>query len=421
MLSNEAMPDAEAAVENSFQSSTSPGIKVAGQPTPLTLGLERLLRECTSHLKGARIGLICNQSSVDHQLRHAADLLHEQRGLNLTALFGPQHGIRGDVQDNMIETAHAIDSVTGLTIYSLYSETREPTEEMLKEVDALVFDMQDVGCRIYTFVYTLANCMRAAKKFGKRVIVCDRPNPINGVSVAGTVLEPEFASFVGQFPIPTRHGMTVGELALMFKEHFGIDCELEIVKMEGWSRDQWLDQTDAPWVLPSPNMPTLTTATVFPGTVHLEGTQMSEGRGTTRPFELVGAPYIEAAEYARRLNGIGFGGVYFRACGFQPTFQKHAQQTCGGVQIHVTERGLFEPFIVGVAIVKLAWELYGEHFKWKEPPYEYVYDKNPFDVIAGTDKLRAAIERSASLESIGDSWLEALNAFGRERERFLLY
>lgn len=385
------------------------------------LGLEKFLTEYSGGLRGARVGLVCNQSSVNHALRHAADLLHEQREVNLTALFGPQHGIRGDVQDNMVETAHAFDRVTGIPIYSLYSETREPTEEMLSKVDVLVFDMQDVGCRIYTFIYTLANCMRAAKKYGKRVIVCDRPNPINGVSVAGTVLEPEFASFVGQFPIPTRHGMTVCELALMFNKHFGINCELEVVLMEGWSREQWLDETDAPWVLPSPNMPTLDSTTVFPGTVHLEGTQVSEGRGTTRPFELVGAPYIEAEVYARHLNDIGFPGVYFRACGFQPTFQKHSKQTCGGVQIHVTERDAFEPVIAGVATVKLAQDLYPEHFKWKEPPYEYVLDKNPFDVIAGTDKLRQAIERRESLDSINDSWQEALAIFKEEREPFLLY
>lgn len=385
------------------------------------LGLEKLLREHKAILRGERIGLVCNQSSVDHELRHAADLLHEQREVNLTALFGPQHGIRGDVQDNMVETEHSVDRVTGIPIYSLYSETRVPTAEMLSNVDALVFDMQDVGCRIYTFIYTLANCMRAAKKYDKRVIVCDRPNPINGVSIAGTVLEPEFASFVGQFPLPTRHGMTVCELALMFKEQFGLDCELEIVRMEGWSREQWLDETDAPWVLPSPNMPTLDSATVFPGTVHLEGTQMSEGRGTTRPFELVGAPYIEAETYARHLNGIGFPGVYFRACGFQPTFQKHEKQTCGGVQIHVTEREAFEPVIAGVATVKLAHDLYSEHFKWKEPPYEYVFDKNPFDVIAGTDQLRAAIEQNQSLDTINESWQQALTLFKQQREPFLLY
>jgi uncharacterized protein YbbC (DUF1343 family) len=292
---------------------------------------------------------------------------------------------------------------------------------MLSKVDALVFDMQDVGCRIYTFIYTLANCMRAAEKYGKRVVVCDRPNPINGVSIAGTMLEPSFASFVGQFPLPTRHGLTVCELALMFKGHFGINCELDIIKMDGWEREMWQDQTGAPWVLPSPNMPTLDSATVFPGTVHLEGTKMSEGRGTTRPFELIGAPYIESEVYAQKLNSLGLPGVYFRACGFQPTFQKHSKETCGGAQLHVTEREAFEPIIAGVATVKIARDLYAEHFEWKAPPYEYVYDKNPFDVIAGTDKLRLAIERGESLEQIQDSWQEDLTAFKKEREPFLLY
>lgn len=385
------------------------------------LGLEKLLRDAGSLLRGARVGLICNQSSVDHGLRHAADLLHEQKGIKLTALFGPQHGIRGDLQDNMVESAHAHDRTTGIPIYSLYSETREPTEEMLQDVDVLVFDMQDVGCRIYTFVYTLANCMRAAKKFGKRVIVCDRPNPINGATIAGTVLEPEFASFVGQFPIATRHGMTVCELARMFNDHFEIKCELETILMDGWAREQWLDETDAPWVMPSPNMPTLDSATVFPGTVHVEGTQVSEGRGTTRPFELIGAPFIAAEEYAGELTRQGFPGVYFRACGFQPTFQKHGGMTCGGVQIHVTDRNAFEPAIVGVATVKAAHDLYTEPFRWKEPPYEYVYDKNPFDVIAGTDKLRKAIERGDSIDVIAASWSADLEKFGREREPYLLY
>ena len=255
------------------------------------LGLERLLEDQSAKLKAARVGLICNQASVNHEFRHAADLLHEEPGVNLRALFGPQHGIRGDVQDNMIETEHAVDRETGLPIHSLYSETREPTEAMLADLDVLVFDMQDVGCRIYTFAYTMANCMLAARKFGKKVIVCDRPNPITGLQVEGNVLDPERASFVGLFPIPTRHGMTLGELARMFNEHFKIDCDLEVVKLEGWERGHWLDETDAPWVMPSPNMPTLDTATVFPGTVHFEGTQLSEGRGTTRPFELIGAPY----------------------------------------------------------------------------------------------------------------------------------
>lgn len=388
---------------------------------PIKLGLEKLLEDHLSLIKGARVGLICNQASVDHRFHHAADLLHERPGVNLQALFGPQHGIRGDVQDNMIETDHTVDRETGLPIHSLYSETREPTEAMLKDVDVLVFDMQDVGCRIYTFAYTMANSMIAARRFGKKVIVCDRPNPINGIAVSGNVLEPEQASFVGQYPIPTRHGMTLGELARMFNEHFGINSELEVVRMENWAREIWYDETDGPWVMPSPNIPTLDSASVFPGTVHFEGTQISEGRGTTRPFELVGAPYIDSEEYARSLNAVEFPGVYFRSCIFRPTFQKHAEVSCGGVQIHVTDRNSFEPVTAGIAMVKAAYDLYPEQFRWKQPPYEYVYDRNPFDVIAGTSSIREAIEAGGSLESIEESGREGLQAFRQVRKNYLLY
>jgi len=388
---------------------------------PVRLGVEKLLKEKVELVSGARIGLICNQASVNHEYEHAADLFHQQAGIELKALFGPQHGIRGDVQDNMIETDHATDRKTGLPVYSLYSETREPTEAMLQDVDVLVFDMQDVGCRIYTFIYTMANCMRAARQFGKRVIVCDRPNPINGTQVAGNTLEPEFASFVGLFPIPTRHGMTPGELALLFNKNFNIQCELDVVTMDGWNRDSWHDETDAPWVLPSPNMPTVDAATVFPGTVHFEGTQMSEGRGTTRPFELIGAPYIDPDQYADYLNALQFEGVRFRACAFQPTFQKHARVTCGGVQIHVTDRNVFEPVSVGVAMVKAAYDLYPNDFRWKEPPYEYVYDKNPFDVISGTDKIRTAFEQGIGLHELLSSWKQPLQEFHEIRRAHLLY
>ena len=389
--------------------------------SPVKLGLERLLEDDVAIVKGARVGFICNQASVDHNYRHAADLLHSHPDIDLRVLFGPQHGIRGDVQDNMIETAHAHDRSTGLPVYSLYSETREPTDEMLADVDTLIFDMQDVGCRIYTFVYTLANCMRAAKRLGKRIVVCDRPNPISGAHVSGNVLEPEFASFVGQYSIPTRHGMTVGELAQLFNRHFQIGCDLEVLTMKGWQREFWHDQTDAPWVLPSPNMPTLDSATVFPGTVHFEGTQISEGRGTTRPFELIGAPYIDAEDYAAALNGLSLPGVFFRACGFQPTFQKHGGVTCGGVQVHVLDRDIFEPVLAGVAMAKLAFDMYPDSFRWKEPPYEYVYDKNPFDVIAGTDKTRKAFEQGLSLVEIEASWQTELDQFRRVRESYLMY
>jgi uncharacterized protein YbbC (DUF1343 family) len=385
------------------------------------LGIEKLLEDNNHLLEGARLGLVCNQASVNHQFRHVADVLKEHRAADLRALFGPQHGIRGDVQDNMIETEHAIDRETGLPIYSLYSETREPTESMLRNLDALIFDMQDVGCRIYTFAYTMANCMLAAGKFGKKIIVCDRPNPINGRAVAGNMLEKGQESFVGQYPLPTRHGMTLGELARMFNDQFEINCELEIVPMEGWDRNCWHDETDAPWVMPSPNMPTLEAATVFPGTVHFEGTQVSEGRGTTRPFEMVGAPYIVSEEFAARLNEANLPGVYFRSCIFRPTFQKHAGISCGGVQLHVINRGNFEPVATGLTMVKAAYDLYPEHFRWKEPPYEYVYDRNPFDVIAGTTKVREAFEKGTTISELKESWEPEVADFKKLREEFLLY
>ncbi len=406
-----------------MKSETEDRVMTSGRkPTPhVVLGLDRLLSERLDLLEGARVGLVCNQATVDHRLRHAADLLHAHPDVRLTTLFGPQHGIRGDVQDNMVETAHAVDGPTGLPVYSLYSETREPTAGMLAETDVIVVDLQDVGCRIYTFVYTMANCMRAARALGKRVIVCDRPNPIGGTAVEGNVLEPAFASFVGQFPIPTRHGMTAGELARLFNEAFGIGCDLQVVPMQGWTRAMWMDEGDAPWVIPSPNMPTLDTATVFPGAVHLEGTQMSEGRGTTRPFELVGAPYVEAEDYGRRLNALDLPGVHFRPTVFQPTFQKHAGRSCGGVQVHVLDRDRFLPVKTGVAVVKTAHDMHTDEFRWKQPPYEYVFDKNPFDVIAGTGALREAIERGASVDDIDRSWRPGLEAFRRLREAYLLY
>ena len=387
----------------------------------IRLGLESLLEEKIDLVKGVRVGLICNQASVDHGFRHAADLLHAHPAIDLQALFGPQHGIRGDVQDNMIETEHTTDLQTGLPIHSLYSETREPTEAMLRDLDVLVFDMQDVGCRIYTFAYTMANSMISAKKFGKKVIVCDRPNPINGISIEGNVTEPEHISFVGQYSIPTRHGMTLGELALLFNNHFGIQCDLEVVPMQGWARDTWFDETDAPWVMPSPNIPTPDSATVFPATVYFEGTQISEGRGTTRPFELIGAPYINPEKYAATLNDLSLPGVFFRSCIFRPTFQKHAGVSCGGVQIHVTDRDQFLPVITGLHMVQLAYDLYPDEFRWKEPPYEYVYDRNPFDVIAGTSSIRRAIEEGTRVETLPEGWKPELDRFTQARADQLLY
>ncbi len=305
------------------------------QRRSVKLGLEKALDGELKLSKNARVGLICNQASVNHSFRHSADLFYEHPQANLTTLFGPQHGIRGDVQDNMIETPHTIDKLTGLPIYSLYSETRQPTEEMLSGLDILMFDLQDVGCRVYTFIYTMANAMQACAEFGKRMIVLDRPNPIGGLAIEGNLLETGHESFVGQFPIPMRHGMTAGELAQLFNKEFGINCELEVVAMDDWNREDFYDETDAPWVMPSPNIPTVDTTVVFPASVYFEGTEISEGRGTTRPFEIVGAPYINADEYSAALTQLELPGVVFRPINFLPTFQKYANQSCGGVFIHI--------------------------------------------------------------------------------------
>lgn len=394
---------------------------VTPQKKAVKLGLEKLLEERGKIVKGLRVGLICNQSSVDHQYRHAADLLFSHSDIDLTTLFGPQHGIRGDVQDNMVETGHTSDESTGLPVYSLYSETRQPTSEMLSGLDALIFDLQDVGCRVYTFIYTMANAMIACAREGKRFIVLDRPNPVNGISVEGNALEKGHESFVGMYPIPMRHGMTVGELALFFNRHFSIGCDLEIVEMEGWSRQLFYDETDAPWVMPSPNMPTVDTAIVFPGTVFFEGTQVSEGRGTTRPFEIIGAPFVSSIKLAESLKQLELPGVLFRAAEFLPTFQKHANANCGGVFLHVTDRNEFKPVITGMAILKAIYNSYPEDFKWKNPPYEYVFDRNPFDVIAGTTKLREALEQNTSLEEIENRWRSDEKEFKEIRRDFLLY
>lgn len=391
------------------------------QLAAVKLGIERALEEKLRILKNQRLGLICNQASVDHQFRHAADLFFENPNINLAALFGPQHGIRGDVQDNMIETAHGVDKKTNLPIYSLYSETREPTEEMLEGLDALVFDLQDVGGRVYTFIYTMANAMQACAKFGKKMFVCDRPNPINGIDVEGNFLEQEYKSFVGQYPIPMRHGLTVGELAKLFNAEFDINCDLEVITMDGWRREMYYDETDAPWVMPSPNIPTADTTVVFPATVYLEGTQVSEGRGTTRPFEIIGAPYIDADELADTLAALALPGIIFRPINFLPTFQKHSGKICGGVFLHIVDRQIFEPVITGIAAVKAIYDLYREKFDWKTPPYEYVYDLNPFDVISGTGKIRKFIEKGTDLNSIKLYWENDVKEFRELREKYLLY
>lgn len=382
-------------------------------------GLPRLL--ASRRLRGRKIGLLANPASIDARFQHAADQVLRADGVILSALFGPQHGFGADLQDNMIESPHADDPRRGVRVYSLYSETREPTPQMLDGLDALVIDIQDVGTRVYTFIYTMANCMRVAARIGLPVFVCDRPNPIGGGLPQGPMLEPGFESFVGQYPIPLRHGMTVGELARLFNEAFGIGCSLEVVPMEGWRRAMYFDDTALPWVIPSPNMPTLDTAIVYPGAVLFEGTQLSEGRGTTRPFEIMGVPGIDADRLAGSLNALRLPGAHFRPVLFQPTFHKHAGQTCGGCQLHVTDRRVFDAVLAPVAWMRQLHVQAPQRFAWRQPPYEYETEKMPIDILAGSSRFRAQIEADEPLDRIAGSWTEGLEAFAALRRDYLLY
>lgn len=385
------------------------------------LGLERLLDGPDRKLiAGQRVGLVCNPASVDSRLRHASELL-SSGDWTLTALFGPQHGFRSDVQENMIESPHANDAKRRVPVYSLYSETREPTRDMLADVDVLVVDLQDVGTRIYTYIYTMANCLRAARKHGIRVVVCDRPNPINGHAIEGASLDPAYASFVGQFPIPMRHGLTIGEAARLFNDHFGLNAAVDVVPMEGWRRSMYFDATALPWVLPSPNIPTLDTAIVYPGAVLFEGTLLSEGRGTTRPFELIGAPWIDGEVLADAMNARRLPGVIFRPVFFEPTFHKHARQGCGGCQIHVTDREAFLPYRAAIELLVEFHRQAPDRPIWRDPPYEYEHVKLPIDILYGSDRLRRAVDAGESGDRIAAAWPRDEEAFRKLREKYLLY
>lgn len=396
-------------------------ITTTSTPTAVGLGIDRLLDVERRLLAGRRIGVVCNPASVDGQFRHTADRLIADPDIRVAALFGPQHGFRSDLQDNMIETPHAEDGRRRVPVYSLYSETREPTAEMLRDVDTLVVDLQDVGTRVYTYIYTMANCMRAAARHGVHVVVCDRPNPVGGEEVEGARLDPAFASFVGQFPIPLRHGLTIGELARLFNDEFGIHCSLDVIPLERWRRRMYFDETGVPWVMPSPNIPTLDSAIVYPGAVLFEGTKLSEGRGTTRPFELIGAPWIDGERLADAMNARGLPGVHFRGVFFEPTFQKHAKQTCGGCQIHVLDRVRFRPVRTAVELIAEFRRQSPDRFAWREPPYEYEHDKQPIDILFGSDRLRTTIDGGGDVAAFVASWRADEEGFRQVRQKYLLY
>ena len=392
-------------------------------PAPsVQTGLEVFGKNWPGELKGARVGLLVHPASVNRKFEHAAQLFSHSRNFKLSALFGPQHGIRGETQDNMVEWEGFIDKQAGLPVFSLYGSTRKPKPAMLKNIDAMAIDVQDVGSRYYTFIWTMELCMQACMEMGKSIVVLDRPNPIGGHITEGNVLDAAYASFVGNRPLPIRHGMTIGEIAHYLRNEFYPSLDFHVIPMRGWKRKMWFDETGLPWVLPSPNMPTLDTATVYPGMCLLEGTTISEGRGTTRPFEIFGAPFIDPDILIAHLNRYNLPGVAFRPMYFLPTFQKHAGTLCGGAQIHVINREKFKPFKTGVAVIKSIHDLYPDQFSWKQPPYEYETEKMPVDILAGTDRLRKDIENGEDIERMEERWQEECLQFSRYyRKKYLLY
>ncbi len=386
------------------------------------VGLERLAEEPRAWLpRGARVGLLMNAASVDRDFRSARDVVAGLPGVELRALFGPQHGVLADVQDNMVETPHATDPELDIPVWSLYADRREPSPEMLQELDVLLVDLWDVGCRVYTFAWTLRLSMEACGRAGVRVLVLDRPNPLGGAA-EGNCLRPEWRSFVGLEPVPMRHGLTLGEMARWFVAARGVACDLDVVPVAGWSRSVLWPQVGRPWIMPSPNMPAFDTALVYPGTVLLEGTTASEGRGTTRPFEIVGAPWVRPGVLAARLNGAGLPGVVFRPVVFRPTFQKWAGRPCGGVHLHVTDARAFRPYRTGLWILKALWEQGRDQgFGWRPPPYEYETERLPIHLLLGDDAIRRALEQGAEPEEMERSWQDDLDRWDAETRAVRLY
>ena len=386
-------------------------------------GLEVLISGYPEKIRGARIGVVCHPASVDAELRHALDLL-QAAGARIVAIFGPEHGARGEAQDMEDVEDISLDPRLGVPVHSLYGATFDsltPRPEQLRGLDALVIDLQDVGARYYTFVWTMALCMEAAGKVGLRVLVCDRPNPLDGLTTEGNLIKPGFESFVGLHPVPNRHGLTPGEVARFVQRRCGVECELDIVPMRGWRREMYFEDTGLPWVYPSPNMPTVDTALVYPGMCLVEATELSEGRGTCRPFEVAGAPGIDPEALAADLSRRNLPGCRFRPLYFRPKFQKHAGGTCGGVQIHITDRRQFDSCAAGVAFLKSVKRVAPDAFAWRAKPYEFVADIPAIDLLAGDDKLRLTLDSGADLADLIADWARERVAFEAVRREMLLY
>ena len=395
--------------------------------TKVQTGLQRLLEDKDLQKKyPGKIGYLCHAASITKDIEHGLLALKRSFGDRLIKVFGPQHGFVTDVQDNMVESKHTIHPYFNLKVYSLYSETRIPTAEMLEGLNHVFVDLQDVGTRIYTYIYTMTYMMEACQKLGIQVVILDRPNPIDAKTMEGNVLDMKFDSFVGRHPLPVRHALTMAEVATMNKKFWNArDCDLDIIKMQGYKREMSYEDTGLPWVLPSPNLATVEAAYTFVGTVLYEGTYISEGRGTTRSLEIIGHPKIEAFSFHDHLKKVlsreELKGFVLRPLVFLPTFQKHQGLPCGGFQIHVTDRQKFEPWRLCQTLCREFYHHLGSEFKWKQPPYEYEYDRMPIDLINGTDKLRLWVEKNGSRADYEKIMQEGQSTFLDHRAQSLIY
>lgn len=386
-------------------------------------GLASLVHGKTQWTKGQQIGLIANPTSVLPDLQHSIDVLSVWDKVNLVRLFCPEHGIRSDAQD-MVSVESSCDKKTGLPIHSLYGTNETslmPKKELLVDLDAVLFDIQDIGSRYYTYVWTLVYMMRVCADLGVEVVVLDRPNPINGIDIEGGLIADPLRSFVGLCPLPNRHGMTVGEIARWANETENINCHLTVIPMQGWSREMFYEDTNLPWVMPSPNMPTRDTALVYPGSCLIEGTEISEGRGTTKPFEMIGAPFIDSHLFAQTLNNIELQGVSFRDVSFTPMFQKHTNTLCHGVQIHVFNKKIFRPYLTGIAILSTLVKECPEQFHWREKPYEFVSDRLAIDLLIGNESIRHNLEQGMSIAELKALWQLEEDGFRQSATQWWLY
>ena len=388
----------------------------------VTTGLENIIKSPPAWLAGKKAGLLCNPASVDRRLQHARLLISSRLPNTIQALFSPQHGFFSEKQDNMMESEDILDPLLKVPVFSLYGKTRIPEKRMLEDLDVLIIDLQDVGTRVYTFMYTMSYCLETARQHRVKVLLLDRPNPIGGIAVEGNCLAPDVASFVGRYPIPMRHGLTMGELALMFNRHFEIGCDLEVVPMSDWKRNMYFQDTGLPWVAPSPNLPTPASAMVYPGQVIWEGTNVSEGRGTTQPFELFGAPFIDTKEIAAFLGTSPFlRGIVLRSTGFEPTANKFQGTLCHGFQVHVSDPALYKPYAASLLLMQAVIGCHTKAFQWKTPPYEYEFEKTPIDLIIGDRDIRCRVEHLEPLENIIASWEDKTNDFKHISRTYYLY